>query len=62
MDLPTLTPSQAAFLTSLLPEGYSLQLLPNDQKRQRAPKKLDSSFTSDFSLTPMKRPKRDPQI
>lgn len=59
MNLPTLTPDQVVFLTSFLPKQMSFQTLSNDSKRPRAPKKLDDSFTSDFTLTPQRRSKKD---
>lgn len=48
--LAQLTPSQAAFLQTLLPKGYSMQMATLDSKRQRPAKKLDEAFIADYSI------------
>lgn len=45
-----LTVAQKAYLQKLLPHRYSLQVVTLEGKRSRSVKKLDDSFTDDFSL------------
>lgn len=53
-----LTPTQAALLQSLLPQGYSFQVATLDTKRNRPPKKMDESFTTDFSASNIRTPRK----
>lgn len=53
-----LTPAQAALLQTLLPQGYSFQLTTLDTKRSRPPKKMDESFTTDFSIKSIRTPRK----
>lgn len=55
-----LTPSQAALLQTLLPQGYSFQVATLDTKRSRPPKKMDESFTTDFSVSNIRTPRKQP--
>lgn len=55
-----LTATQAALLQTLLPKGYSFQMATLDTKRNRPPKKMDESFTTDFSLSNARTPRKQP--
>jgi hypothetical protein len=49
---PALTPHQAAFIQTLLPHTYSLQLAPTVIPKRDCPRKIDHSFLTDFADPP----------
>lgn len=53
-----LNPTQTAFLQTLLPHGYSFQAASLVTKRSRPPKKMDESFTTDFSISNIRTPRK----
>ena len=57
-----LTPTQAAYLQTLLPSCYSFQVEGIQGKRVRPTKKYDSDYINDFAFNERKREHKEEKI